>query len=77
MNNYTDNVRCACGGNVYDGYMHGNQFVAGTVDLSLAFRGKEVLLNEVFPHGIPPRGKAATICSKCFRMIVTDKRRPS
>ncbi len=69
-----ESEKCACGGKIVYGSMYGDQFVAGTVDLSFAFRGKEYLLKELFPHSIPTRGKAATMCSKCFRIDMYEQK---
>lgn len=70
-----DRQKCDCGGTFFAGYMYGDRFIAGTVDMKFAFRGKEYLLNELFPDGIPKKGDPAIMCSNCFRIVI-DKRRP-
>ena len=68
MNGNTEE-RCACGGLIVSGHMYGDQFIYGDVDLQFAFRGKEYLLRETFPDGIPVQGEEAKMCSKCFKML--------
>lgn len=66
MNNTS---RCTCGGKIVKGYMYGEQFIAGSSDLKISFRGKEQYLAEIFPSGnIPDRGMPARMCCKCLEI---------
>ena len=60
--------RCECGGKIVSGYMYGERFISGDVDLGLAFYGNEELLKGFFPDGPPVRGKAARMCARCFKV---------
>lgn len=64
-----DKSRCECGGQIVHGYMYGNRFIEGDIDLEFAFRDKTCLLDEIFPDGVPERGEPVTMCSKCLKII--------
>ena len=63
---------CSCGGVVVGGYMYGEHFIEGDVDLNDVVRGNEDALEEIFPDGIPARGPYVEMCLRCHATRVYD-----